>query len=56
MAVAAGCRQGDWPSGLCSELLAVGYSAEVDWLHSSGTAQCGADCEARRTATAAAII
>jgi hypothetical protein len=48
IAVAAGFAWSDWPYGLCSELVAAGYSAEVDWLHSSGTAQCGSDCPVRQ--------
>jgi hypothetical protein len=45
-ALANGCPLGEWPVGLCDELVACEYAEEVEWLHAHG-APCGADCPAR---------
>jgi hypothetical protein len=45
-AVTAGCPWGAWRFGLCCELIACGYEAEVEWAHANGC-PCGADCPAR---------
>jgi hypothetical protein len=45
-AVTAGCPWGAWRFGLCCELNACGYEAEVEWGHANGC-PCGADCPAR---------
>jgi hypothetical protein len=45
-AISAGCPWGDWPYGVCSELIACGYAAEISWAHANGC-PCGTDCPAR---------
>jgi hypothetical protein len=45
-AVTAGCPWGAWRFGLCCELIACGYEAEVKWGHKNGC-PCGTDCPAR---------
>jgi hypothetical protein len=45
-AISAGCPWGAWQFGVCSQLVACGYEAEVRWAHANGC-PCGADCPER---------
>jgi hypothetical protein len=45
-AIENGCPWGDWPYGVCAELVAQHYSEEVEWAHANGC-PCGDDCPAR---------
>jgi hypothetical protein len=47
-AVAAGCQFGNWPVGLCDELIANNYAEEVKWLHMLEVPPCGSDCTAKQ--------
>jgi hypothetical protein len=47
-AVTVGRPLGNWPFGLCSDLVASEHGQEVEWLHTLQDAPCGADCMERR--------
>jgi hypothetical protein len=47
-AIAAGCQLGEWPIGLCDELIANNYADEVEWLHTLEAPPCGASCSAKQ--------
>jgi hypothetical protein len=52
-AVAAGRQLGEWPVGLCDELIANNYAEEVEWLHTLEVPPCSADCTAKQQRSSA---